>query len=100
MVTAASYHQNRIFEVNQVSAGHLDALNVVRPEQLRLRNIGAMPTFSIPGIGGLRISFVLRRRFDGFAQDLTGLVIGGYLMLTLLWMCPLASLILAKTCRV
>jgi len=33
-------------------------------------------------------------------QDLTGLVIDGYLMLILLWMCPLASLILAKTCQV
>ena len=34
MVTAAGYHQNRGFESNQVSAGHLDALNVVLPEQL------------------------------------------------------------------
>ena len=34
MVTAASYHQNRIFEGNQVSAGHLDALDIVMPEQL------------------------------------------------------------------
>ena len=29
MVTAASYHQIRVLEGSQVSAGHLDALHIV-----------------------------------------------------------------------